>query len=382
MKNIVILTFLFISLFYNKTYSQEVSKDNYYGQWSDNASWVGGWTDNSPLLLGLPETNANITIQGYIQVGSTGGSGIVLSFSPNKEAYQFTVNDTLVVYGDVDFGNKAMDLVMGSGAVFIIFGNLNMDNKIDISSSGTLIVTGTFTKTGSQGSFTGTGDVYAGAFAGSAETIIDAGGAPDSSFPIDQLSDDGFSVLETFVMGGGESPLPIELTYFQAYTNKNHVTINWQTATEENNDYFTIERSKDGLNYEIIETVLGAGTSMSTLNYSYTDKTPLNGVSYYRLKQTDYDGAFEVFNPVSVSYLNESEIKIGSNLAAKELTISMSGEMGSGMAKIYNVIGVLIKTFEIESNYTTVIVSDIPKGTYILVVSANKTQISKKIMVQ
>jgi hypothetical protein len=380
MKNIVILTLLFINLFYNKTYSQEISKDNYYGQWSDNASWLGGWTDNTPLLLGLPETNANITIQGYIQIGSSGGTGTVLSFSTSKNAFQFTVNDTLVVYGDVNFGNDAMDLVMGPGAVFIIFGNLNMKNKIEMSSDGTLIVTGTFDKTGTLGNFTGTGDVYAGAFTGDAEATIDVGG--DSSFLIDQLSDDGFSALETFVTGGGESPLPIELTYFQAYTNKNHVTINWQTATELNNDYFTIERSADGVNYKTIATVRGSGTSMSAINYSFTDNNPLTGVSYYRLKQTDYDGAFEIFSPVSVSYLIENEIKIGSNLAANELTISMNGEMGSGMAKIYNVIGVLVKTFEIESNYTTVILSDIPKGTYILVVSANKTQITKKILVQ
>jgi hypothetical protein len=136
------------------------------------------------------------------------------------------------------------------------------------------------------------------------------------------------------------------------------------------------------VNYKTIATVRGSGTSMSAINYSFTDNNPLTGVSYYRLKQTDYDGAFEIFSPVSVSYLIENEIKIGSNLAANELTISMNGEMGSGMAKIYNVIGVLVKTFEIESNYTTVILSDIPKGTYILVVSANKTQITKKIMVQ
>jgi hypothetical protein len=105
-------------------------------------------------------------------------------------------------------------------------------------------------------------------------------------------------------------------------------------------------------------------------------------VSYYRLTQTDYDGKFEVFSPVAVSYLNENEIKISSNPSAKEINISMNGEMGKGVANIYNVIGVLVKTIEISDNFTTVNVSDMPKGTYLLVVSANKYQITKRIMVQ
>lgn len=101
--------------------------------------------------------------------------------------------------------------------------------------------------------------------------------------------------------------LPIELISFDASLNNNNVDLYWATASEYNNDFFTIERSTDGLNWEHVTIVSGAGNSTQRLDYYIQDSRPLSGISYYRLKQTDFDGAFEYSNIVSVFNGNEEK---------------------------------------------------------------------------
>ncbi len=102
--------------------------------------------------------------------------------------------------------------------------------------------------------------------------------------------------------GGG---LPIELLSFTAEAEEAIVKLEWVTATEINNDFFTVERSQDGLAFEELHVFEGAGNSSQTLSYHTYDRHPLEGVSYYRLKQTDYDGAFTYSDIVSVSIVIE-----------------------------------------------------------------------------
>ena len=100
-----------------------------------------------------------------------------------------------------------------------------------------------------------------------------------------------FSGFNTWwTLAAGSSPLPIELISFDVKKSGNEVDINWITASEINNNYFTILRSDNGINFETIEIVDGAGNSNSPIAYSTTDKAPLTGKNYYRLKQTDFDG--------------------------------------------------------------------------------------------
>jgi fibronectin-binding autotransporter adhesin len=84
--------------------------------------------------------------------------------------------------------------------------------------------------------------------------------------------------------------LPIQLTAFKAVLNHQQVDLTWTTATERNNAFFTIERAGTNLKFDSIGFVPGAGDSQEALHYATVDYTPLRGISYYRLKQTDYDG--------------------------------------------------------------------------------------------
>ena len=100
---------------------------------------------------------------------------------------------------------------------------------------------------------------------------------------------------------GANTPLPIELLSFTVEFELNTVKLNWSTISELNNEYFTIERSADGVEFHKIARIDGAGTTDNQQDYFYIDRTPLHGTSYYRLKQIDYDGQFEIFDAIKVT---------------------------------------------------------------------------------
>jgi uncharacterized protein (AIM24 family) len=98
------------------------------------------------------------------------------------------------------------------------------------------------------------------------------------------------------------NPLPVELMYFNATPYGQTVLLNWETLTEINNDYYTVERSSDALLFEPIQQTQGAGTSTIRKVYHAIDNSPLMGTSYYRLKQTDFDGRFKYSDIVPVKF--------------------------------------------------------------------------------
>jgi hypothetical protein len=111
----------------------------------------------------------------------------------------------------------------------------------------------------------------------------------------------------TIASASFNTPLPIELLSFEALLNQDQVDISWATASETDNNYFTVDRSVDGVNFEEVVQVDGAGISNSILNYFEIDYQPISGISYYRLKQTDFDGDATYSNIVPVEYKNTGE---------------------------------------------------------------------------
>jgi hypothetical protein len=104
----------------------------------------------------------------------------------------------------------------------------------------------------------------------------------------------------TLASTNGQNPLPITLINFTAKPEGTYVRLDWSTASERNNDFFTVERSADGILFSPVLSVPGAGYSDLPLSYSDLDRAPLMGVSYYRLRQTDYDGTSTLSPVVSV----------------------------------------------------------------------------------
>jgi endonuclease I len=122
---------------------------------------------------------------------------------------------------------------------------------------------------------------------------------PNSTYTVsewDSKSQDDVSGL------GTPGPLPIELLSFNAHYKNQSVYLNWQTASETNNDYFSIEKSNDAENFEIIASIPGAGNSIMLRKYELVDRDIQNvGSLYYRLKQTDYDGAYSYSKVINVN---------------------------------------------------------------------------------
>jgi len=106
------------------------------------------------------------------------------------------------------------------------------------------------------------------------------------------------------------SLLPIEMKefYVDYLKSTNENVLYWSTYTEINNNYFNVERSFDGITWETLKTIPGAGNSTNIKNYHYTDSSPIKGANYYRLKQVDYNGKFEYSSIVFVNTIIDEDM--------------------------------------------------------------------------
>jgi hypothetical protein len=102
----------------------------------------------------------------------------------------------------------------------------------------------------------------------------------------------------------GNSPLPIELVNFDGNICGYKICLNWSTSSETNNDFFSIERSADGYNFDKVADINGAGTSTITNTYVFSDEKPDLAIVYYRLVQNDFDGS-QTFSSVIAVRLDE-----------------------------------------------------------------------------
>lgn len=127
-----------------------------------------------------------------------------------------------------------------------------------------------------------------------------------------------------------DNPLPVELIEFDAEAVGNVVELNWATAAEINNDYFMVERTQDAFIFEDVTMIEGNGNSNEVIDYEALDLSPIEGVSYYRLKQTDYDGKFEysdlqqvIFTSEENSFDDVSELSIYPNPIKRSEVLSV-----------------------------------------------------------
>lgn len=136
-----------------------------------------------------------------------------------------------------------------------------------------------------------------------------------------------FQAICDFINSNGNNPLPVELLAFEASAVGAEVMLNWSTATETNNDFFTLERSDDGINFDVIGRMGGKGTVKSVSEYRFVDRNPVLGVAYYRLSQTDYDGTTEVLGTRAVRFSpGQSGLSLYPNpLAGDQLSLRASG---------------------------------------------------------
>ena len=113
----------------------------------------------------------------------------------------------------------------------------------------------------------------------------------------------GTSRIDNFkLLGIYNSVLPVELLSFEGFSGNNNITLTWETATETNNDYFTIYKSKDGINWVNLGNVKGSGFSNQIVSYQFVDNNPFKGMNYYKLSQTDFDGTTKFKEMIGVLF--------------------------------------------------------------------------------
>ena len=177
--------------------------------------------------------------------------------------------------------------------------------------------------------------------------------APGASFSIlyDEDASGGLNGDDVAVVV--TSVLPVEFTTFTATSmNNNTVSLNWETGSEANNDFFTVERSKDGTNFNALGEVDGAGTSTEARSYEFSDATPLNGKSYYRIKQTDFDGTFSYSDVVMVDAKRTNQVILLPTASYNGITVQTSGAAADRMVVITDMLGQQIEVLNIAAEAT------------------------------
>jgi hypothetical protein len=171
-----------------------------------------------------------------------------------------------------------------------------------------------------------------------------------------------------YVNGG---TLPITLEAFEAQKAGTTSLLNWETATEINNAYFSIERSSDAKAFTAIGQVAGHGTVSMPETYQFTDKQPAAGVNYYRLKQVDIDGNFTYSATIAVNFVGDKSFTVFPNPAGNSvyLTIPLSNQ--SSAISIYDANGKKVMTRQLEASASAqyLDISGLAAGMYTLTLS-------------
>lgn len=192
-----------------------------------------------------------------------------------------------------------------------------------------------------------------------------------------------YSIVLTNVLGGC-NVLPVELTGFTAQCVKGKLVCEWETATEKNSDYFTLEKSLDGVNFYPVGEVKAAGNSYNAKKYYLVLKEAFDELAYYRLSETDLNGTRKTFNTVAVKGCEEQ--KFESWASGNNVNISVTSKIGGTyQVELYNTEGNKVisntQTFE-KGNTTTVIPVEAETGVYLLKIIGDQDIQTKKIFIQ
>ncbi len=184
--------------------------------------------------------------------------------------------------------------------------------------------------------------------------------------------------------------LPVEFLSFTGQPgDKNNIILKWETATESNNDYYILERGSDGKTFEEYGKVKGAGTTNINSNYSFTDKYPLRGINYYRLKQVDYDGNFSYSKIISINnqQINKSSVNIYPVPSDRELICEFFTEGDSEInITVIDVLGNIVMQEETKAkrgmNKSKLNIQNLSQGVYFLKMDNGIQQSQNKFIKQ
>ncbi len=190
----------------------------------------------------------------------------------------------------------------------------------------------------------------------------------------------------------GAGALPVELISFSAKCNSNKINLSWSTASETNNDYFEIQKKEgNSESWTVAGKIKGAGNASTIHNYEFADESG-NSETYYRLKQTDFNGSFTYSNIIiaSCSGVNEFLMDVYPNPASSlnDLTVELKGKtLSKALIVVRDVLGkeYYSKTVVLENGnyfFSFEHSEETPSGIYFITASSNNSFVNKKIVIK
>lgn len=254
----------------------------------------------------------------------------------------FTNSSTMDVKGHTDAGQGA-DMNINNSDVYVMgdFDNAG-SGTIVVTNGGSFIVDGDYDNTGSGSTTVGDGGTLqvGGDFdnsGGGSELVIEDGGGAMIGGTYSGNAPSGSGASGGSCGGGGGGccgdacgSLPVSLTFFEALRDKNCVLLRWETASEINNDYFNVHRSRDGLQFDVVAQVDGHGNSNEIIRYQWNDYTAKTGTFFYQLEQVDFDGKNEFFAMKRVDLTKLSS----SNLSVHPVPVSFTQDIYTSLSSL------------------------------------------------
>lgn len=298
----------------------------------------------------------------FVHIGDLDGDGKADIAVVNRDVATLAVYRNTSTPGTISLATK-QDFATPTGTFThygVAIGDLDGDGKPDVVAGNyTLNVTSVFRNTSTPGaiSFATRVDLASGVSYDVGICDFDGDNRPDIAVT---NSGTTVSILKNSCM-----LLPIELFSFTAAAENNEVVVKWSTASELNNDFFTLERSSDAQEFTAIENIDGAGTTTFRQDYSVIDKHPHAGMNYYRLKQTDFDGhfAYSQIEAVQCAFLKD-KIIMYPNPAGP--VINVSGTTSNGVIVLYDLSGKELLRHTATDGITEIDLVKMVAGYYVL----------------
>ena len=365
MKNLsIILSLVLHILTLNNSLAQNLSV-------KENPNWnsIFDWTVIAPTF----EMTASSKL---IHNSNIGDNDLILG---KRDTLTIAKNVTFTTSGTIHIKNGGVLIVNGSVEGMSASAQLIIDGALLVRSSGSINWRGDFDKHDTSGDVIIDGEVW---IAGNVTNngVITGGGC----MQLDGILSNGGNLFGCPQNGDGcgnwlgvcSGALPIELLDFNIVYNGSSVELNWSTASEYNNDYFTIERSINQLDWEKILIVDGSGNSTNNRSYKVNDHQYLEGVSYYRLLQTDFNGVQEYMAIDAIKIEDNIKLKVYPNPSENIVNVRGKFTNTSNMILYNSFQQVVNLKIQLTDNQALFNVSDLGKGVYFLhVISKNKVDV-------
>ncbi|MEM9886768.1 MAG: T9SS type A sorting domain-containing protein [Bacteroidota bacterium] len=331
----------------------------------NNGIVIANNCDNFTIVDGTFNNNANATLRadGLINSNNT-------VFAANSILEPGTSPGCIVFFSGEDFSNSTIRIEIEGTAPCAEYDQIELADTYTLTGA-TLELSGSYTpQIGEQ--FTillndETTDPITGTFSGLAEgaTVV--------------LNNIELSITYMGGTGGNDVVLtadaivPVELLSFDGKVAREVIELNWQTASELNNEGFEIQRSENGKQFKTLAFVAGNGTTLETQNYTWLDEQPLSGTNYYRLKQLDFDGQYEYSSIVAIDFEQQKKVafQIFPNPTNGILNITSIDNQAIENIGVFDVNGRLVLT--IDNASPQVDLSTLPNGIYALQIRAGMT---------